>query len=199
MSLSFSLVKQTVVMSLVVVFGFTLAWLPLNCLNLVSEMLPWIFQDPPDYIIFVFFSSHCLAMAHTAYNPIIYCWINARFRVAFRNVFAKVSCPCPCLTCPAFLKIGNASTRFSPCPVNNNINLRQHRYSNGGDSIGFSTTYNTRPTTYTTTRSHNNTITNGSTTKINSTKKKQEKQKIHHLLQKVSEEPGSNNSAPIWT
>lgn len=34
-------------------------------------------------IIYVWFVMHWLAMSHCCYNPIIYCYMNARFRIGF--------------------------------------------------------------------------------------------------------------------
>jgi hypothetical protein len=77
-------VTQTVVMTLLVVVGYTLAWLPLNLFQLY--MVRPSEESPLPHIEYVFFSVHWLAMAHTAYNPLIYAWINIRFRSAFLQV-----------------------------------------------------------------------------------------------------------------
>jgi hypothetical protein len=71
-------------MSLMVVVGYTLAWLPLNLFQLY--MVRPSEESPLPHIEYVFFSVHWLAMAHTAYNPLIYAWINIRFRSAFLQV-----------------------------------------------------------------------------------------------------------------
>jgi hypothetical protein len=71
-------------MTLLVVVGYTLAWLPLNLFQLY--MVRPSEESPLPHIEYVFFSVHWLAMAHTAYNPLIYAWINIRFRSAFLQV-----------------------------------------------------------------------------------------------------------------
>jgi hypothetical protein len=71
-------------MMLMVVIGYTLAWLPLNLFQLY--MVRSSEESPLPHIEYVFFSVHWLAMAHTAYNPLIYAWINTRFRSAFLQV-----------------------------------------------------------------------------------------------------------------
>lgn len=39
-----------------------------------------------DPIIYIWFVFHWLAMSHSCYNPVIYCYMNARFRVGFLQV-----------------------------------------------------------------------------------------------------------------
>jgi len=78
-------------MTLCVVVGYTLAWLPLNLFLLYTELTRLWNPDPnfvPDIpnIEYIFFVVHWLAMAHTTYNPIIYAWINIKFRSTFYQV-----------------------------------------------------------------------------------------------------------------
>lgn len=35
---------------------------------------------------------HWLAMSHSCYNPIIYCYMNARFRIGFLQALGKIPC-----------------------------------------------------------------------------------------------------------
>jgi hypothetical protein len=57
-------------MTFMVVVGYTLAWLPLNLFQLY--MVRPSEESPLPHIEYVFFFVHWLAMAHTAYNPLIY-------------------------------------------------------------------------------------------------------------------------------
>lgn len=41
---------------------------------------------------FLFFTFHILAMSHACYNPVIYFFMNARFRVGFVQVLAWIPC-----------------------------------------------------------------------------------------------------------
>ncbi|KAL1121971.1 hypothetical protein AAG570_003379, partial [Ranatra chinensis] len=41
---------------------------------------------------YLYFGLHWLAMSHSCYNPLIYCWLNARFRSAFCVVLRKIWC-----------------------------------------------------------------------------------------------------------
>ncbi|KAG8315405.1 neuropeptide Y receptor activity protein [Homalodisca vitripennis] len=71
-------------MMVVVVVVFTVCWLPLNVLNLVWESNPSI--SSWSGLPFLWFAFHWLAMSHTCYNPVIYCWMNSRFRAGFSTV-----------------------------------------------------------------------------------------------------------------
>lgn len=39
-----------------------------------------------EFIIYVWFIFHWLAMSHCCYNPVIYCYMNARFRIGFLQI-----------------------------------------------------------------------------------------------------------------
>ena len=61
--------------------------------------IPQVFADiqgaefwawPP--IRFIFFAVHWMAMSHTVCNPIIYCWMNSRFRAGFKTAAYRVPC-----------------------------------------------------------------------------------------------------------
>lgn len=45
-----------------------------------TELTQWPF------IIYVWFIFHWLAMSHCCYNPLIYCYMNARFRIGFLQI-----------------------------------------------------------------------------------------------------------------
>lgn len=49
-----------------------------------DELQNW---EPMPY---VWFATHWLAMSHTCYNPIIYCWMNSRFRAGFCTALGRV-------------------------------------------------------------------------------------------------------------
>lgn len=66
---------------------FTLCWLPFNALIVIGDQYPdiYIFSE----ILYIWFACHWLAMSHACCNPIIYCWMNSRFRSGFKCVFSK--------------------------------------------------------------------------------------------------------------
>ncbi|GIX71002.1 hypothetical protein CDAR_258301 [Caerostris darwini] len=77
-------------MMITVVSVFTLCWLPLNALIVAGDEHDVIWQF--SHIHYVWFVCHWLAMSSTAYNPIIYCWMNSKYRDGFRQVFVRLLC-----------------------------------------------------------------------------------------------------------
>ncbi|XP_072939840.1 RYamide receptor-like [Epargyreus clarus] len=85
--------RKMVKMMVTVVAAFTICWLPLNIFIILwnnhSEDENWIKWPGMPY---VWFACHWLAMSHTCYNPIIYCFMNTRYRRAFKQIFESVLC-----------------------------------------------------------------------------------------------------------
>lgn len=77
-------------MMITVVVIYALCWLPLHCITLVGDAHPSVWQFP--YIQTVWIACHWLAMSNCCYNPIVYFWMNAKFRQGFRT--ALLCCPC---------------------------------------------------------------------------------------------------------
>ncbi|XP_054271432.1 RYamide receptor-like isoform X2 [Macrosteles quadrilineatus] len=77
--------RKMIKMMVTVVVVFTICWLPLNVLNLVWESNPDVIGSWSG-LPFLWFAFHWLAMSHSCYNPVIYCWMNSRFRTGFRAV-----------------------------------------------------------------------------------------------------------------
>ena len=75
------------------VMAFTLCWLPFNALLVIGDQYPQIYNYAGIY--YVWFACHFLAMSHACYNPLIYMWMNSRFRAGFCYVFGRVL-PCCC-------------------------------------------------------------------------------------------------------
>ena len=73
-----------------VVIIYALCWLPLHTITLTGDAHPdiWSFQ----HIQVVWIACHWLAMSNCCYNPMVYCWMNSRFRNGFRYVLRF--CPC---------------------------------------------------------------------------------------------------------
>lgn len=79
-------------MMITVVSVFTMCWLPLNALIVAGDEYDSVWQFP--HIVYIWFLCHWLAMSSTAYNPLIYCWMNSKYRDGFRHVFRHLL---PCL------------------------------------------------------------------------------------------------------
>ncbi|GFU37114.1 RYamide receptor [Nephila pilipes] len=82
--------RKMIKMMITVVSVFTLCWLPLNALIVAGDEHDVIWQF--SHIHYVWFVCHWLAMSSTAYNPIIYCWMNSKYRDGFRQVFVRLLC-----------------------------------------------------------------------------------------------------------
>ena len=74
--------------TVVIIYG--ICWLPLHTITLVGEAHHSIYTFK--YIQVVWISCHWLAMSNCCYNPMVYCWMNSRFRIGFKHVFRF--CPC---------------------------------------------------------------------------------------------------------
>ncbi|XP_034488593.1 RYamide receptor isoform X2 [Drosophila innubila] len=79
--------RKMIKMMLTVVIVFTSCWLPFNILQLLLKDAEFAIWKPLPYVWFAF---HWLAMSHSCYNPIIYCYMNARFRGGFLQIMYRV-------------------------------------------------------------------------------------------------------------
>ena len=78
------LVFQMVKMMITVVIIYGLCWLPLHTVTIIGDVHPSIFNYK--YIQPIWISCHWLAMSNCCYNPMVYCWMNSRFRNGFKHV-----------------------------------------------------------------------------------------------------------------
>ncbi|XP_063532856.1 RYamide receptor-like [Cydia strobilella] len=85
--------RKMIKMMVTVVAVFTISWLPLNVFIVLwtthESDLEWGTWPGMPY---VWFASHWLAMSHSCYNPIIYCYMNARYRRGFKQVLGGLLC-----------------------------------------------------------------------------------------------------------
>ncbi|KAJ6222829.1 hypothetical protein RDWZM_001374 [Blomia tropicalis] len=94
--------RKMIKMMITCVVTFTLCWLPLNILNVIGDRYSTIYDY--EYIEYVYVACHWLAMSHSSMQPIIYVWMNARFRIGFRCVLGNCI---PCLMPPDADLFGN--------------------------------------------------------------------------------------------
>ncbi|KAH8342099.1 hypothetical protein KR059_012057 [Drosophila kikkawai] len=77
--------RRVVKMMIVVVLIFAICWLPFHSYFIVTSCYPAITEAP--FIQELYLAIYWLAMSNSMYNPIIYCWMNSRFRYGFKMVF----------------------------------------------------------------------------------------------------------------
>ncbi|XP_066981472.1 tachykinin-like peptides receptor 99D isoform X1 [Macrobrachium rosenbergii] len=83
--------RKVVKMMIVVVTIFGVCWLPYHAYFILANLMPEITHTA--YIQETYLAIYWLAMSNSMYNPMIYCWLNNRFRNGFKKVFARV-CTC---------------------------------------------------------------------------------------------------------
>lgn len=82
-------------MLFVVVIVFAVSWLPMQTFSMVQFLYPEIRENIGyqsfEYNIFVcaYFVSHWLSMAHSCLNPLIYCFMNDKFRTDLQALICK--------------------------------------------------------------------------------------------------------------
>ncbi|XP_048382528.1 neuromedin-K receptor-like [Stegostoma tigrinum] len=104
--------RKVVKMMIVVVFTFTICWLPYHIFFLVTKQHPHINSWKP--IQQVYLTVFLLAMSSNMHNPIIYCCLNSRFRAGFKRVFQW----CPFIEFSTYDKLELQLTRFQPTRQN---------------------------------------------------------------------------------
>ncbi|XP_053595553.1 RYamide receptor [Microplitis demolitor] len=80
--------RKMVKMMIIVVAVFTTCWLPYNALLLLLHNNEGV--SSWSGLPFIWAALHWLAMSHSCYNPVIYCWMNARFRTGFITAFSRI-------------------------------------------------------------------------------------------------------------
>lgn len=83
--------KKVIKMLIVLVLLFLICWFPLHAFNLIKDFTNWVDNWPS--ALWIFYSSHWLAMANCTINPFIYGYSNKNFR---SEVYSLIFC-CKCL------------------------------------------------------------------------------------------------------
>ncbi|CAL1674033.1 unnamed protein product [Lasius platythorax] len=115
--------RRVVKMMIVVVVIFAVCWLPFHVYFIVTSYLPEITNEP--YIQEVFLGIYWLAMSNSMYNPIIYCWMNTRFRRGFAQFFFW--CPWVRVTAEPSLSRSEAVTSRYSCTGSPDMHTRISR------------------------------------------------------------------------
>ena len=102
------------------VIMYAVCWLPIHVLKLIEDGNASIYDFM--YYQLVWTCAHWLSMSYACYNPIVYFWMNKRFRVGFKNL-----CFFICRCCKGY-GIGKRTGR----PVG------KHHRNNSGSSSRFS-------------------------------------------------------------
>ncbi|CAK1598509.1 unnamed protein product [Parnassius mnemosyne] len=77
--------RRVVKMMIVVVVIFAVCWLPFHVYFVVTSYYPDVVNYP--HIQEIYLGIYWLAMSNSMYNPIIYCWMNSKFRRGFKQFF----------------------------------------------------------------------------------------------------------------
>ncbi|TDG49789.1 hypothetical protein AWZ03_003777 [Drosophila navojoa] len=101
--------RRVVKMMIVVVLIFGFCWLPFHTYFIVTSCYPAITEAP--FIQELYLVIYWLAMSNSMYNPIIYCWMNSRFRYGFKMVFRW--CPFVHVGAESLNRRENLTSRYS--------------------------------------------------------------------------------------
>ncbi|XP_063873601.1 LOW QUALITY PROTEIN: tachykinin-like peptides receptor 86C [Scylla paramamosain] len=105
--------RRVVKMFLVIVAVFAVCWLPQQAFFLYTYHNSAVLDTA--HIQHVYLTCYWLAMANAMINPVIYYWMNARFRAYFREVVLQ----CVCLQChrrsPSYEGSPTLERRHVPC------------------------------------------------------------------------------------
>ncbi|CAJ0580554.1 unnamed protein product, partial [Mesorhabditis spiculigera] len=101
-------VKKLIPMVILVSALFAICWLPILMLfNVVLVVMPDLASS--DYILFIWWFCHGLAMSHSIVNPVVYFLRNARFREGFLFFTSKIM---PFIKCDELRLLGDSHRRL---------------------------------------------------------------------------------------
>ncbi|KAL7289374.1 hypothetical protein TKK_0016577 [Trichogramma kaykai] len=102
--------RRVVKMMMIVVVIFAVCWLPYHIWFIVISLMPHVTTN--SYAQEVYLAIYWLAMSNSMYNPMIYCWMNSKFRRGFLQFFSW--CPGVKITQePALARSEALTSRYS--------------------------------------------------------------------------------------
>ena len=128
-------------MLLAIALFFSIAWLPLNVLNLVLDIYnPFSFPGDEEKMLIIYAVCHLFGMSSACANPFLYGWFNGNFRSEFVNILGA-----PLKFCfpsdidrvgGSFSSVGNRSSTASPDIALNTVRLvGRHQQSTTIDRV----------------------------------------------------------------
>ena len=81
------LLRQVILMMVVCVAAFTLAWLPFHVFELTTQHYPAVLNWP--HVRQLYWVVHAVAMSHCCMNPVIYFTMNDKFRERLRQALGR--------------------------------------------------------------------------------------------------------------
>ena len=99
---------------------FSIAWLPLNVLNLVLDLYnPFSFPGDEEKMLIIYAVCHLFGMSSACANPFLYGWFNGNFRNEFIRIFGA-----PLRLC--FSSSGRAGRSLSTAANRSSITVNSH-------------------------------------------------------------------------
>lgn len=74
----------------IVVIIYAFCWLPLHAVTIAGDVNAEIYDMK--HMNIVWMATHWLAMSNSMYNPLVYCWMNSKFRHGFKIALARITC-----------------------------------------------------------------------------------------------------------
>ncbi|XP_013402807.1 RYamide receptor [Lingula anatina] len=82
--------RKMIKMMITVVSLYAICWLPLHAITLASDLHPDIFYY--EHYSKIWIASHWLAMSNSCVNPIVYCWMNTKFKNGYKYALRMCLC-----------------------------------------------------------------------------------------------------------
>lgn len=79
--------RKLIKMLIAMVSLFALCWLPVNVMNILKDFLPHEYIEL--HFTYCFILAHFVSMSATCWNPILYAWMNDKFRNEFKFIIHK--------------------------------------------------------------------------------------------------------------